>query len=455
MNVNEGEIIMIRNFLYDNINKFCQSNRKREYIEIKSIVSKNHLEKFHQKYMKKILLHLYKNVPYYLPFLEEEKIVYNNDKIDLSKFNQLPILTKEIMRKNHEELISTDYRTRKWYYNSSGGSTGEPIRFIQDNIYSKWENARNYYYFKDILNVDIGRIKKIVLWGSERDLLKGSVGIKAKISNWLTNTMFLNSFKMTGNDIDEYINIINAYEPELIRGYAGSLYELCNYLEKKIKEVHTPRILLAQAETVTDEMKEKIERVFKTKLYNFYGSREVAGIAGECKEGLMHIFSFHNYVEILDDNNQPVKDGEEGRVIVTNLHNYSMPFIRYDIGDRAILGPEKCKCGNILPTLKKVTGRVTDHFVSENGSIISGSALTLTFNLMDWVKAFQIIQEDYKKIKILIVTENDKNDLMMAEVEKKIKFLLGKDCEINWEFVQHIPKTKSGKYLYIKSLINR
>ena len=81
-------------------------------------------------------------------------------------------------------------------------------------------------------------------------------------------------------------------------------------------------------------MRQKIENIFGTKLYDFYGSREAACIAAECKYGLMHVFSFNNYVEILDNNDQPVEEGEEGKVIITNLHNYSMPLIRYEITER-------------------------------------------------------------------------------------------------------------------------
>ena len=96
------------------------------------------------------------------------------------------------------------------------------------------------------------------------------------------------------------------------------------------------------AETLTDEMRDQIERVFGRKLYNFYGSREVSNLAGECKDGLMHSFAFWNYQELLGEHNRPVKQGEEGKVVVTNLFNYSMPMIRYEIADMAVLGTERC-----------------------------------------------------------------------------------------------------------------
>jgi phenylacetate-CoA ligase len=447
---------MIKKHIRDTISKIRGNDFEREYLEANGLDNKTRLLEFQEKYLKNLLLHAYRNVPYYHDIFEEIGIIKNNE-VDLSKFNQIPILTKEIMRKHHQELISNDYTTRKWYYSSSGGSTGEPTRFIQDDVYSKWRNATNYYYYKDILGVDGPDVKKVVLWGSERDLFEGSIELKAKIGNWLTNTVFLNGFRMTEEDMDHYIKTINSYKPDLIRGYAGLLYELCKYAGRKNLKIYVPTILVSEAETLRKEMREKIETVFGTKLHDFYGSREVSNLAGECKEGLMHVFMFWNYVEILN-NNQPVKEGEEGKVIVTNLHNYSMPFIRYEIGDMAVLGPEKCECGNILPSLKKITGRITDHFVKEDGTIIPAEFFIHLIGVVcnrGFVKKFQVIQEDYKRIKLLVILEGNIGESEKEDIEDKIKLVMGKDCKIIWDFVEEIPSTKSGKYLYTKSLVWR
>lgn len=445
---------MIKKPSYNIWSKFRQSDLKQQYAEIKSVATKEQLMSFQEKYLEMLLFHAYHNVPYYHDIFEEIGII-KNDKVDLSRFNEIPVLTKEVMRKHYNELISRDYTTRKWYYNSSGGSTGEPARFIQDNLYDRWGNAAFYYWCKDILGIDEPSVKKVILWGSERDLFQGGMGWKAKIVNWLTNTIFLNSFKMTGEDMEHYVSVINSYKPDLIRGYAGSLYELCRYAERKGMKMYAPKVVISSAETLSDEMREEIEKVFGTKVYDFYGSRETNNIAGECQEALMHILGFHNYIEVLDNHNRLVKEGEEGKVVVTNLHNYSMPFIRYEIGDMAVLGPKECECDNPLPTLRRVTGRITDHFVKEDGTLISGSALTLTFNLKDWVKEFQIVQENYKRIRFLVVLQGKVSEDEKKDVEDEMKFLLGQDCEIIWDFANEIPKTTQGKYLYIRSLVSR
>ena len=237
----------------------------------------------------------------------------------------------------------------------------------------------------NFLGIDEPFVKKVLLWGSERDIFQGSLGWIAIVSIWLSNTVFLNSFRMTENDMERYLAIINSYKPDLIRGYASSLYVLSRYAEKKGVKVHSPKVIVSMAEMLTDKMREQIERVFKAKMYNFYGSRETNNLARECKEGLLHILAFHNYIEVLDWHNRPVQEGEEGRVIVTNLHNYSMPFIRYEIGDTAILGSKKCKCGSPLPMLKRIAGRITDHFMRDSNKLPYSSVYTISvfidFNL--------------------------------------------------------------------------
>jgi phenylacetate-CoA ligase len=445
---------MLKKSIYNLILYLKGLNYKNQYIEIKKIKTEDDLSKFKQQYLKILLVHASKHVSYYHRLLKNANVV-NDETVNLSNFDKIPILTKEILRTAN--LTSDDYSKRNWYYNFSGGSTGQPTRFVQDSNYQKWFTATEEFYFKDILNIDEKNIKKVSLWGSQRDIFKGTIGFKGKIGAWLTNTQFLNSFRMTESDMDKYIHIINFYKPALIRGYAGSLFELCRYAEKKNMKIYSPKIVISSAETLNNEMREKIESVFRTKLYNYYGSRETASLAGECDDGMMHIFEFNNYVEILDENNQPVKKGQKGKVIVTNLHNYSMPFIRYEIGDMAVLASNKCKCKNILPSLKSIYGRIEEQFIKKDGGIVIGYYFVHLMGVVlnkGFIKQFQVIQEDYDKIRILAIPNKDLPNVEKKEIEDKIKIQMGNDCKIIWEFVDNIPKTKSGKYLYTISLIN-
>jgi len=442
---------MIKKSIIGILARIRKSSFEKELFEIKNVNGAEGLKLFQEKYLKKIIFHAYKNTPYHRSIFEKIGVIVDN-QINLVKFNEIPILTKETIRDNFDKLISEDLSQRKWFYNSSGGSTGTPLRLIQDDSRNKWGSATSRYYYRDIIGIDEISAKKIILWGSERDIIEGSVGLKAKVKNWLENTVFLNSFKITENDMGRYIKIINIFKPDFIKGYTSSLYELCRYIEKNKIKMHRPKFVVSGAETLSDEKKVKIEKIFNAKLYDFYGSRETSCLAGQCKFGFMHILMFNNYVEILNKDNQPVEEGEEGRVVVTCLHNYAMPLIRYEIGDTAILGTEKCRCGNFLPTLKKITGRITDNFIKKDGTIVHGEYFTHLFYLKDWVKTFQVIQEDYEKIKILMVLNGEKNNNEKEDIENKIKLVMGIKCNIKWELVKNASEI-GEKHLYTKSKI--
>jgi len=450
---------LLVNMIKEGIQKFLLRKYKfqKDYLEIAGISQKNALGRFIEQKRNSLFLHAYKHNKYYHQVFKEIDLIQDG-KVDPSRIAGIPILTKDIIRKNQHELISDDYHTRKWFFNTSGGSTGEPIQLMQDDVYLKWGNATNYYYYKNILGIEEPTAKKVILWGSERDLFKGSIGFKAKIQNWLSNTVFLNSFRMTERDIERYIYVINSFKPEIVRGYAGSLYELCRYAEKNNLSLYSPKVVVSAAETLSNNMRETIESNFGTRVYDFYGSREVSNLAGECKEGLMHPFMFWNYQEVLDQHNQPVKEGEEGRVVVTNLFNYSMPLIRYEIGDMAVLGPDTCSCGLILPTFRKVSGRIVGHFIQSNGTTVPAEYFIHLIGVVcnkGEIDKFQVIQEDYDKIRILAVVKEELPDQYRCDIDAKIRLVMGQECKIKWEFVDDIPKTQNGKYLYTKSMVWR
>lgn len=426
------------------------STIKSNYAEITGIKNKEYLELIEKKLLNKLLIYCFNNVPYYRK-LFRSKGVKSAEEMNLLRLDELPILTKKDIRNNFTQLTSQDLQKRKWYYNTSGGSTGEPIRLIQDSDYSKWNQATNTYYHEKILGIKRFISKEVRLWGNERDIFQGGYGIKKQLQNHFTNTVLLNSFKMNGSDIERYITIINSLKPDYIRGYAGSLVELSAYSQSHNIPLHIPKIVASAAETVTPDMRKIIEKGFKTKLYDFYGSREAMNLAGECSHGSMHIFSFNNIIEVVDVNNQPVAEGEEGRILVTPLHNYSMPLLRYEIGDTGIKGPDVCSCGNFLPTLKAVTGRVTDHFKLKDGSIVPAEYFIHLLGVVckeDQIRKFQVIQEDYNKVRIDVVIHDELSTNYTQIINEKIRLVMEDQCEITWNIVDDIPKTQSGKYRY-------
>jgi len=426
-----------------------QELKKMEYNSLKK-----NLEIQEDK-LKKILLHSWEHVPYYKKVLENVSVI-RNGKVSLENFNKIPILTKAIIRENFDLLKSDDYKKRKPYLNTSGGSTGEPVRLIQDREY--WiNNMASAWFFNSFANQFPCR--HIKLWGSERDILQGGYGIVGDLKNWVYQRKLLNSFRMSKDDMKNYVEKINSYKPLIIEAYVQSIYELAKFIKENKLKVFSPKGIIVSAGTLYPEMRNLIKDVFNAKVFNRYGSREVGIIACSCKENEgLHLNIFGNYVEILNDKLKPCKPKELGRVYVTTLANYSMPLIRYDIGDiGSFAGEKKCSCGRGLPLLRNVEGREMSVFKTKEGKIIPGEFfihfIGVVFN-KNIISKFQVIQREYNLIEIKVVLRNKKRqEESKLDIERSIKKVMGKGCEVKWNFVKDIEPTKSGKYLYTISKI--
>ena len=393
------------------------------------------------KYLDQLLSFVSEHNTYYAEFLTGRRVLKN-----------LPILTKEIIRERFDDLQSTKQTTRT-YRNSSGGSTGKPATLIQDDVYASWSNATRGYYFREFLGVEMFGAKSIWLWGSERDTFKLS-SRKAKLGLFLQNRLLLNTFDTSEQRWLEYIENIRSYRPYYVAGYAGSLYQIARVARKHNIRLHQPEFVYSSADMLHDFMRREIEEQFNVKVYDFYGSREVGSIAGECSAGRRHVFIMNNMVEILDDTNQPVGDAAEGRIVVTNLHNYSFPMIRYEIGDTGGMRFDGCACGSSLPILEKLTGRVTDHFRLRDGGLVHGQYFMHLFYFRDWVDQFQVDQVDYNQIKILVVPGSTVEDRDVVDINTKIRLVMGVDCEVEWQYVDSIEKTPQGKHLFTRCLVD-
>ena len=388
-----------------------------------------------------------------LTFVQAHNNYYTGLLSHSDGLDSLPVLTKEIIRRRFEDLQSIPQGANA-YRNSSGGSTGRPVTLIQDANYASWSNATQGYYFREFLGVEMNTVKNVWLWGSERDSLQlRELRIRGRIANLLSNKIFLNTFDADDRRWLEYIEIIRRYRPHYVSGYAGSLYQIARVAREHSVRLYQPAFVYSSAEMLRDFMRAEIEEQFNAKVYDFYGSREVGAIAGECVNGNKHVFSMNNLVEVFDDNDRPVTDCSEGRLVITNLHNYSFPMIRYEIGDTGALSSQPCGCGSTLPVLKQLLGRITDHFILASGKLVHGEFITHLFYFREWVDQFQVDQLEYDRLRIRIVRRDavDENDIW--EITHNVQLVMGANCKLEWEYVDSIDKSPQGKFLFTRRLM--
>jgi phenylacetate-CoA ligase len=398
--------------------------------------------------MAKLLKHCRDFVPYYSELLDHASKHSAEIANPTEVLRRLPILTKEIIRSQFEKLHSRDLVRRKWQYNTSGGSTGEPVRLVQDSDYEDRTKATSLLLFSR-LGYELGQ-PLVKLWGSERDVLGGTVSHKARFFNWLTNILWVNAFDMSPARMREYVGTLNRAKPRLILAYAQAAYELARFVEQESLSLAPQQAVVTSAGTLYPFMRKKIAEVFDCPVYNLYGSREVSDVACELPgiDGLW-VPPWNAFIEVLDDDAMPVPAGEEGNLVITSLANYGMPLLRYWIGDRGALMEEKTAGAPGAQILKHVSGRNVDVFRTREEKLIDGEFFTHLLYFRPWVSKFQVVQRSHDEVLFKVVkTNQDPPRSDLDEITAKARVVMGPACRIGFEFLTHLPAHHSGKYRY-------
>lgn len=433
---------------------------KRAYGELRRLekAPEEELRGIQRNRLEAILRHASLNVPYYQELLRDLGIVSGEGEVDLERFEALPVLGKRHLREHWSALQSEVGDRHQWYLHRTGGSTGEPARILQDRSHRDTAVALTLV-FDEWTGYRFGE-PRVALWGSRRDVLRGSRSLGGRLSSFLRNESWLNAFKMGPREMDRFVDRINAVQPDLIYAYPGSLYELSLFCRRHKRSVHSPRSVMVSASKLDDEMRKTIEGVFDCGVFDRYGAREVGPVACECEaHGGLHVCPLTNYVEILKPDGSRAKRGEEGELALTTLVNRAMPLIRFRIGDTGAWAEEPCPCGLSWPLLERIGGRVTSNFVSANGSIVHGDFFRQLLYNLDWVQKFQIVQEEIDRIRIRVVARsgsgapNTDQSQDMDEVRLGIGRAMGASCDVDFEFLSSIEPTPEGKHRPVVSRV--
>lgn len=412
------------------------------------------LLQYQEEQYEKVLIYAYEHTKYYHRVFDEIGLI-KNGKVDSKLYKDIPILTKDIIRKEGAALISNEATQRGFYVNTSGGSTGEPVSFAQDREYFACNFGDKILF--GVLNGKSPGDREIKLWGSERDILEGSIGVKEKCINWCFNRRFLNSFVLSLEQMQKYVKIINKEKPVQIWAYADSIYQLARFANQNNLSLFSPCNIITTAGVLYDEMRREIMKAFPhTRVLNQYGSREV-GVIG-CEIGGspgIRIFEHSVKAEVYDCTTGHVLHHGDGELLITSLTNYSMPLIRYRIGDMGTIATGTGGLEGSFAVLKKLAGRTNTHLKRKDGSLVHGEYVTHLFYNKDWIENFRVIQHGFTEIEFQIVLKDgcNMNRVELEQMKGNLRKVLD-NCEIQVNFLKEIPKLKSGKYQYVISEIN-
>lgn len=405
--------------------------------------SESKLEEIQEENLKKILLHTSTNVPYYQNYFLNKDV----SKITLQDF---PILTKEILREQKENLVSNKHNVNNLQKNYSSGSSGvqsyaytdKKYKFYIQGIHSHWYMWSGYKIGDPILQ--FGMSPKRVFPKNLKDIFY--------------NVHYLNSFSLNESKLIEAAAILQKNKIEYIIGYPSAINEFAKVLiDKKLN--YKIKGVISLGDKLFPHFRKNFNNAFKNPtIIDTYGCAEGILMACTCDLDYFYIMSPNVEIEIVDDYGKQVKDGEMGNVLVTSLTSYAMPLIRYKLGDLAIKLPKekypKDRKFN-YPILEKIIGRETDVVVTPNDRTLIVHSFTGIVEFYPEIKQFKIIQETIDKIIFEYIVDDFfpfREDVLL-EIKTKIDFLADNTLIIEFLKVDEIKPTPSGKPQIIESKI--
>jgi phenylacetate-coenzyme A ligase PaaK-like adenylate-forming protein len=395
--------------------------------------------------LRRLIHHAYHHVAYYRDIFTK-KGLRPADIQTIEDLAKLPLLDKSTIREFlYFDLLSDNHDKKKILKISTSGSTGEPFVCFADKfqLEMRWSATLRSvewagYQFGD---------RQARLWHQTIGMSWSQV-IRERLDAWLSRRMFMPAYEMSEDNLHHWMRKLQKFKPVLIDGYAESFNFLAHYVKSHGLKGVKPRGIISSAQILPAQSRRVIEDEFQCKVFDKYGSREFSGIAyeSEAQDGHL-VVAENNIVEILKDG-KPAKPGELGEVVITDLNNYCMPFIRYRVGDLAVAmdSSHPSPCGRGLPRIGKIEGRVQAIIVGTNGSYVPGTFFAHLFKDYDFiVRQYQVIQEKLGEIKLKIVKAPRYTDEGFNEILAKLYRFLGTDMNIQVESLDIIPMVKTGK----------
>jgi phenylacetate-CoA ligase len=394
---------------------------------------------FQQTRLEAVIRHAVEQVPFYRNLL-------GHRELNSIRLTDLPVVDKVRIRKDMDAFCCNNWTRMPHVTKKSSGTTGEPWLYPLDrqawaHIYAAalhfWE--REGYRYGE----------RVVMLGGPTTLGRGGNTWKAKLRNTVERRMF----SAAGIDLDHApslrrARLASAAQAVLWYGFAGTIAAMAEAVAAEGEQLAGPRLIVTTAEALRPEWRRRIEAVFGAPVFDQYGCNEGGILSQTCKRGRFHVAENVAIVEILDDDN-PCPPGVEGDVTVTNVHARVLPFLRYKVGDRAVLGEGPCPCGQPGVTLERVAGRKAERLMLPDGTELSSVPIDVVFDRTRNVRRWQIVQTNPRHITVRLDVGPGYNEDEGRVVVEDLANLCGQQVAITLSTSEPITLTAAGKHLLV------
>ncbi len=366
----------------------------------------------------------------------------------------LPVMKKSDFQRPLLQRLSSGYSESNVFINKTSGSSGDPMVFAKDKMCHAmvWSNIiRRFKWY----GMDLNNSWQARFYGRSLDAVDGW---KIRIKDYMSKRHRFDIFDLSDASLEKMLEKFRTKKFEYLNGYTSSIVQLAKYLDRKNQTLKSIcpslKVCITTSEMLFDSDRELLERVFGIPVVNEYGASELDIIAFENPDGEWIVNSETLFVEILDENDRAVPNGQEGRIVVTALQNLAHPFIRYEVGDYGILDARSTAK---KPLLKKLIGRTNDIAVLPSGKKAAGMTFySITKKLFDddtKVREFVISQTHLDTFEIDYAADEELNPEEITRIESIMTQYLEPGLHFKFTRFDSIPRNSGGKLKQFRNLV--
>jgi len=371
-----------------------------------------------------------------------------------SEWEDLRVMKKSDLQRPLAERLSDGYTTKNVFLNKTSGSSGDPMLFAKDKDCHAliWANIMRRFAWHGI---DFNHSLQARFYGMPLDFVSHA---KLRLKDFLSHRYRFNIFDFSDAGMEKMVSKFRRTKFDYINGYTNSVLLLAHYLKRQdliLKDIcPTLKVCVCTSEMLLDDDREFLENQLGVRIVNEYGAAELDVLAMEDASLIWRVNAETTLVEILDDNDNVLPHGSEGRIIVTSLYNKAHPMIRYDVGDSGVLSERST---SKFPILEKLTGRTNDVAILPSGKRSPGMTFyTITkqlFGDQGNVMEFTIRQTKTDTFDIDYVSRKPLENTEIERMKTVLTQYLEPGLAFNFNRMDAATRGKSGKLKQFTSLV--
>jgi len=414
--------------------------------------SRERSDAFRAKRLRRLIRHAYDNVPFYRRHFDRHGL--HPDQVhSLADLERIPLTSKQDLQAQPvNDTLAAGQKPESLITRWTEGSTGTPFtirRTLFEELLLNAFRLRTFRWggmrLRDRRLFVTDSLDQPTSPDQTRSWLLGLLNRRGFLSHHVVNS---------ATPLAQMAEVLRRYEPDIVGGYPSALAELAEHLSQHHSGLKPPRFVGSGGEVLTPDLREQITKGFGASVYDTYGANEINLIAYECPQtGEMHVMDDAVIVEVLNEG-RPVAEGERGEVVVTALHSFAMPFIRYRLEDSVVKGTSACGCGKPFSTIRAILGRTCEYFPLPDGRELHPYDLINAIWGESWVRRVQIVQERRDRIVVRLVPSNEPSETTLAGLREKLQEQTGTGVEVVISLQSEIPSAPAGKSRVYVSLVN-